>query len=232
MPPSVTIPAAPRTWARKPRMSPIVPFRLRGHRHGARGIQPVVRRDDGTAQPPGGRVTGGDLYLDHVARLDDGGAGGGPGGGPGEDHIAGLERHQPRHVSDDLVKAEKQLVAHARVLGELAVDPGAQPQPGRVYGPRVKQPGAERSEAVDSLGPDVGSAVGMAEVVHAEVVGRGDPGHMLPGTPALDAAAPAAEDKGNLAFEGEQLAPGRAAPRDSSSAVRRPRRGCPSGRSR
>src|SRR5262249_53645092 len=71
---------------------------------------------------------------------------------------------------------------------------------------RVEQPRAERREPVDALGAHVAAAVGVAQVVHGEVVGGRHPGHVIPGRGAVDPAGPAADDQRHLTLEGQQRA--------------------------
>ena len=116
-----------------------------------------------------------DLDLDHVARLDR----------PrvrrraGQQHVAGLERDQPRDVGDLVGEREDQVGAGVALLDLLAVDEGAD---GEVVGIElggVDQAGTERAEPVLALDPQHRAAVDVAEVVDAEVVGDGVAGDVV-----------------------------------------------------
>ncbi len=168
----------------------------------------------GLRQAAGGLATRGllprgDLDLHHVAGAHHGRAG----GRAGQDDVAGFQRDQPGQVGDEVAEAEQHVLGRPGVLGQVPVDPGAQADRGQVDGARVDQAGAERGEAVDPLGPHVGAPVGVAQVVDAEVVRGGDPGHVVPAVRAADPAGPAPDDQRHLALEGEQLAAGRAGDR-------------------
>ena len=80
-------------------------------------------------------------------------------------------------VGDDVAEAEQHVLRGPGVLGQVPVDPGAEAERGQVHGAGVDQPRAQRGEAVDPLGPHVGAPVRVAQVVDAEVVRGGDPGH-------------------------------------------------------
>ena len=183
-----------------------------GAGHGAGRFQGVVRLDDGAAQPAGGLVPRADLDLDHVAGGHDGRAG----GRAGEDHVAGFQGEQAGQVGHDVAEAEQHVLGRPGVLGQVPVDPGLQAQLREVDAPGIDQPGAERGEAVDPLGPDVGAAVGVAQVVDAEVVRGREVRHAGPPVGPADPASAAADDQRHLALEGEQLAAGR--PRDRIAA--------------
>ena len=183
-----------------------------GVRHRARRAELVVGLGDRGAQPAGADIAAvaagrAHLDLDQVAGLDHGGTG----RGAGEDHVARLERGQPRHVGDDVGEGEQQVVAADRVLRELAVDPGPQRDALRVDDPGVEQRRAERREPVNALGAEVGPPVGVAQVVHAEVVGGGHPAHVRPRVGRRHPGGPGADDERDLALEREQLAPRRPA---------------------
>jgi hypothetical protein len=152
---------------------------------------------------------GGDLDLDQVAGTDHGG----PGRGAGEDHVARLEGGQPGQVGHDVREGEQQVVPADRVLRELAVDPRPQRDALRVDEVCVEQGRADRGEPVDALRAEVGAAVGVAQVVDAEVIGRRHPAHVRPRVGRGDPDGPGADDERDLALEGEQLAPGRPADR-------------------
>ena len=132
------------------------------------------------------------------------------GGGAGQDDVAGFQGDQPGQVGNDVAEAEQRVPRRPGVLGQAPVDPGAQPDSGQVDVARVDQPRAERGEAVDPFGPHVGAPVGVPEVVDAEVVRGGDPGHVVPAVSPADPAGPAPDDQRHLALEGEQFAAGRA----------------------
>jgi hypothetical protein len=161
---------------------------------------------DTQTSPSGTGLARVNLHLDEVTGTDHGG----PRRGTGEDHVAGLERGQPGDVGDDVGEGEEQVVAADRLLRELAVDPGPQANPLRVDRPGVEQPRPEGGIPVDALGPDVGPAVGVPQVVDAEVVGRGHPAHVLPGVRGGHPARPGADDERDLALERQELAPRRA----------------------
>ena len=107
-------------------------------RIGAGGKRPGVGRG------PGHRPVGGELrralddrarhraralqpHFHHVARHHHAG----PGRRAGEDHVAGLERHEPRQVGDQLRKGEDEIGAGG-VLADLAVDQSGEVQRRRV----------------------------------------------------------------------------------------------------
>ena len=176
-----------------------------GPGHGTERVEGVIRLGHGAAQSPRGLLrvfTRGDLDLHHVAGVHHGRAR----GRAGQDDVAGLQGGQPGQVGDDVAEAEQHVPGRPGILGQVPVDPGAQPDRGRVDGAGVDQPRAERGEAVDALGPHVGTAVGVPQVVHAEVVRGGDPGHVLPAVRAADPAGAAADDQRHLALEGKQFA--------------------------
>ena len=177
-----------------------------GAGHGAGRVQPVVRLDDGTAQPAGRLVAGADLDLHHVTGLHHGRAG----RGAGEDHVAWFQGEQPGQVGDDVAEAEQHVLRGPGVLGQFPVDPGAQAQLGQLDAPGIDQPRADRGEAVDALGPHVGAAVGVAQVIDAEVVGGRDLVYVIPPVSRADVAGAAADDQRHLALEGQQFAAGRA----------------------
>ena len=174
-------------------------FGVAGAGHGAGRVQPVVRLDDRAAQPAGRQVPRADLDLHHVA----GGHHGRAGGRAGEDHVAGLQGEQPGQVGHDVAEAEQHVLRGPGVLGQFAVDPGAQAQRFLVDPAGVDQPRADRGEAVDPLGADVGAAVGVTQVVDAEVVRGGEVGHVVPAVGRADPAGAAPDDQRHLALEGE-----------------------------
>ena len=177
-----------------------------GTGHGAGRAEAVVRFDDRAAQPTRRLVPRADLDLHHVAGVHHGRSG----GRPCEDDVAGFEgdaggtgrRRCRRNRSG-------RLLGRPGVLGQVPVDPGAQADRGQVDGARVDQPRAERGEAVDPLGPHVGAPVGVAQVVDAEVVRGGDPGHVIPAVRPADPAGARPDDQRHLPLEGEQFAAGR-----------------------
>ena len=81
---------------------------------------------------------------------------------------------------------------------------------GGVNGVGRNQRGSNGGEAVAALGPDVGALVRVAEVVDAEVVGRGNPLDVAPGILEADTAGGLADHQGDLALVAEQFATGRA----------------------
>ena len=81
-----------------------------------------------------------DLDLDQVARLDRPRVG----RRPGQQHVAGLERDQPRDVGDLVGEGEDQVVAGVPLLDLLAVDEGAD---GQVVGVDVGGVDDERARA-------------------------------------------------------------------------------------
>ena len=180
----------------------VVHLRLRAERG-----QGVLRVDDRRHQAAGGRCAGGaggvHLHLDDVARLGHGGAG----GGAGEDDVALLERHELREVGHELAEREDEALGGV-VLDDLAVDPGAHAQGGRVQARGGDHRGAERGVAVAGLVLDVGALVRVAEVVEAPVVGGGDAGDVRPALLRADAPGGAADDQRDLALVGEQLGAG------------------------
>ena len=132
---------------------------------------------------------------------------GGAGGGAGEDDVALLERHELREVGHELAEREDEALGGV-VLDDLAVDPGAHAQGGRVQARGGDHRGAERGVAVAGLVLDVGALVRVAEVVEAPVVGGGDAGDVRPALLRADAPGGAADDQRDLALVGEQLGAG------------------------
>ena len=208
-----------------------LPLRVVRVRHRAGRAEGISGFFDGTAQPAGRLGAVADLDLDEVAGPHHGGAR----RGAGEDDVAGLERSQPGNIRHDVGERKKQVVAGDGVLHQVTVDPGAQPDVLRVDVAGVQQCRAQRREPVDALGPDVGAPVGVPQVVHAEVVRRRDPPDMVPCLGGGDAGRLFADDQGDLALEGEQLAPRRPPHRVAVGGegvrrleeVRRPRRQVP-----
>ena len=107
----------------------------------------------------------GDLDLDDVARLHRPRVR----GRAGEDHVARLERDQPAEVGELVGDREEQVVGR-RLLHDLAVEVGAQGEVGGVELGRRHELGPEREEAVVPLDAQHRAAVGVSEVVHADVV--------------------------------------------------------------
>ena len=138
-------------------------------------------------------------HLDDVAGRDDVGAR----RRAGEDHVAGLERHEPRQIGDELGEGEDE-VGPGGVLAHLAVDGAGDVQRRRVHalGGHGRP---DRREAVLALGHHVGAAVGPAEVVQPEVVGRRVPADVTAGLLGSDVPRPGADDHRDLRLEGEQL---------------------------
>ncbi len=157
--------------------------------------------DDGGDQPPGRPALGVDLHLDDIRGLHHGR----PGRRAGQDHIARLEGHQLGQVRDDLLEREQQVGGRV-LLHKLVVDPGAHTQCARVDLVRWNQGGADRGEAVAALRPHVGALVGPAQVVHAEVVTGRHGCNRRPRRIRMHASRARADDQGDLALEGEQLA--------------------------
>ena len=131
-----------------------------------------------TRRPVVGPPADVDLDLDDVAGDDDAR----PGGRAGEDDVARLERQVLREVGDDLREREEQ-AGRRVVLRQPAVHPGADAQRRGVDRPRVEERRTDRREAVAALGAQVGALVVGAQVVEAEVVGRGDPADVAPRRP-------------------------------------------------
>src|SRR5690606_34566109 len=92
------------------------------------------------------------------------------------------------------------------ILYQVTVDPGADAQPRGVDVGGGDEGGAEGGEAVAAFGPHVGALVGVAQVVHAEVVGGGDRGDVAPTLLGGYASGGGADDERDLALEGEQFA--------------------------
>jgi hypothetical protein len=113
--------------------------------------------------------------------------------------------------------------AGVRLLHDVAVEDRAQPEVGRVELGGGHELGAEREEPVLALDAQHRAAVGVAEVVQADVVGArvaGDVGQRVGLGRAVHAAA---DHDGQLALVVEELRAGRAA-NHSAMAVERGRR--------
>ena len=177
-------------------------FGVVGAGHGAGRVERVVRLDDGAAQPARRVVTRADLDFNLVAGADHGG----PGRRAGQDHVAGVEGDEPGQVGDDVVETEEHVPRRPGILDQFPVHPGPEPERGQVHGAGDEQARADRSVAVQALRPQVGAPVGVAQVVDAEVVRGGDPGHAVPGLGPGDPAGRRSDDERHLALEGQQLA--------------------------
>ena len=125
-----------------------------------------------------------DLDLDHVARLHRPRVG----GRAGEDDVARLQGDQPAEVGEQVGDRPDQ-VGGRTLLDDLAVQVGADLEVGRVELGGGHQLRADRAEAVLALDPQHRAAVGVAEVVEADVVGRGVAGDVVErpswGTPCM-----------------------------------------------
>ncbi|MNI46274.1 hypothetical protein D3C73_1007270 [compost metagenome] len=86
--------------------------------------------------------------------------------------------------------------------------PRADSQLRGVNGVGRNQCGTNGSEAVATLGPNVGALVRVPEIVDAEVVGRGDPFDVAPCIVQSDATGGLADDQGDLALVPEQFTTG------------------------
>ena len=93
-------------------------------------------------------------------------------GRAGEHDVAGLERDRPAQVGE-LVRDREEEVARGRLLDDVAVQVGAEREVGRVELGRGDELRAEREEAVLPLDAQHRAAVGVPEVVHADVVRAG-----------------------------------------------------------
>ena len=153
----------------------------------------------GVAQP----ADAGHLDLDHVTELHRAGVG----RGAGEDDVARQQRDVAAEVGEDVVDREGHLGERA-LLHDLAVDVGAQRRLPDVHARH--EAGADRAVAVLALDPEHRAGVGLAEVVEADVVGRGEPGQVVPHVVRADVAHGPADDGGDLALVVDELAVGRA----------------------
>ena len=128
----------------------------------ARPGQVDVPLDDRVREP----AQAGDLDLDDVARLHR----------PrvrrraGEDDVPGLERDQAAEVGELVGDGEEQVV-RGRLLHDLPVQERAQGVVGRVELGGGHELGPDRQEAVLALHAQHRAAVGVAEVVQADIVG-------------------------------------------------------------
>ena len=156
------------------------------------------------------------VHLDghHVPGLDRPGVG----GRPGQEHVAGLQRDQARHVCDLVGEREEEIASRMPFLGQLAVDVRADGEVVRIDFARVHEHGPERAEAVLPLDPEHRAAVGVAEVVNAPVVRDRVAADVGEGLTHRRAETPLADDDGDLALIVQEAAPGRACDR---CAVRR-----------
>ena len=89
----------------------------------AGGGELVTRLGDRAGEPAAGLTAGGHLDLNQVAGDDHRG----PGRRAGQDHVARLQRGQPGDVGHDVGQGEQQVLPADRVLPQLAVDPGTEP---------------------------------------------------------------------------------------------------------
>jgi hypothetical protein len=119
--------------------------------------------DDGVLEP----ADPVDLHRDDVARLDRSRVR----RRPGEQHVAGLERDQPRQVGDLVGEREHQVRPGVPVLHRFAVHERPQNQIVRVDVAGVDHHRAERTEPILALDAQHRAAVGVAEVMDAPVVG-------------------------------------------------------------
>src|SRR5918997_939493 len=139
------------------------------------------------------RVDALDPDVDPVAGLE----GAHPGRGAGEEHVAGEQGHDPGDEGQQLGHAVLQL-GGAGLLAHVPVDQRVDGQVARV---KVGlDPGAERAEGVEALGPRP-LAVGPLQVARGDVVGAGEAEHGLDGVGRLEAADQLADDYGQLALE-------------------------------
>ncbi len=142
-------------------------------------------------------------------------------GCPGEDHVTGLEGHEPGEIGDEGGEGEQQL-RRVPLLDEFTVDERAQREIVEVEIRRLHKSRADRREAVVPLGKDVRAAVRPAEVVHADVVGGRDPPDARRRIRNRDASRGPSDDERDLPLVAEELAALRAHDR---RAVLRQRRG-------
>jgi hypothetical protein len=115
-----------------------------------------------------------DVDLDDVARLH----GARVRRRPGEDDVARLERDRPAEVRELIRDAEEHVVG-GRLLHEPLVHVRAEGEVGGVELRRRHELGSEREEPVLPLDPQHRAAVGVAEVVHPDVVGARVAGYMV-----------------------------------------------------
>ena len=134
----------------------------------------------------------------------------------------GLERDQPRQVGELVGDAEQQ-VARVRLLDDLAVEVRAQREVGGVELGRGDELRAERQEAVLALDAQHRAAVGVAEVVQADVVGARVPGDVVERLGLADALQRVADHDRELALVVEE-ARARGAADIAAVAVERRRR--------
>src|SRR5690606_27154048 len=87
-----------------------------------------------------------------------------------------------------------------------AIHPRADAQGGGVDIRRRDDRGPDRCEAITALRAQVGAFVGIAQVVHAEVVRGRNARNMRPTVLGGYASGGLADDEGDLALEGEQFA--------------------------
>ena len=150
---------------------------------------------DRVRQPP----DPGDLDLDDVARLHRPRVR----GSTGEDHVARLERDQPAEIGELVGDREEEVVGR-RLLHDLAVQVGAEREVGRVELGCGHQLGAEREKAVVALDAQHRAAIGVPEVVHADVVRARVAADVVEHLVDRDALHPAPDDHGELALVVEE----------------------------
>src|SRR5699024_1497684 len=144
------------------------------------------------------------FYFDDVAWLGNRGTS----GGTGQNDVACFKGHHLREVCDQLAKWEDQVVGGV-ILGDFAVDPGANPELGWIDTFGVDDCWAQWRVIVTGFVFDVGTFVCVAQIVQAPVVCCGDTGNIGPAVFGSDTAGVFTNDQGDFAFVGEQLCAGR-----------------------
>ncbi len=140
----------------------------------------------------------------------------------GEDDVAGLERDQPAQVGQQIGDRPDQVGGRA-LLDDRAVQERAEVEVGRVEVGRRGERGADRAEAVLALHPQHRAAVGVAEVVQADVVCGGVAGHVAERLGLGHAVHPPPDDRGHLALVVQEARAARA-PQHAAVPVQRRRR--------
>ena len=120
-----------------------------------------------------------------------------PAGVPGEDHVTGQQRHGLGDVGDQLGHRVEQVLG-APGLSQLAVDRGGHREVGaqRRVGVGL-DPGADRAERVEALGPPP-LLLGLLQVAGRDVVGAGIAEDDVGGPLDRHLAAEPADDHGEL----------------------------------